>query len=129
MKSPDKTSNQTIRIPRWLARFILCETQAQPNNQRIFFAILEPMTPHEWCRIWIPRIHPDVEAPYPGERSPPGYMKASIATLCQLTGYCECTVEGWFYGKTYHHTVGILLRCLHLLFKFQRTFAISDDDF
>ena len=44
------------------------------------------MSPQEWCRIWIPIIHPDVEAPYPGERSPPGYMKASIMTLCKLTG-------------------------------------------
>ncbi len=113
--------NQTLHIPRWLAKFILSETQTKPNNQQIFLAILEPMSPNEWCRIWIPVIHPDVEAPYPGERSPPGYMKASIMTLCKLTGYSESTVEGWFYGKSYHHTLGILLRCLHILFKFQRT--------
>ena len=119
--------NQTHSIPRWLAKFISCETRTQPNNQRIFFAILEPMAPYEWCRIWIPIIHPDVEAPYPGERSPPGYMKASIMTLCKLTGYSECTVEGWFYGKPYHYTVGILLRCLHLLFKFQRIIKLSDE--
>ena len=78
--------NQTFDIPRWLAKFILNETRKHPNNQQIFLAILEPMSPQEWCRIWIPIIHPDVEAPYPGERSPPGYMKASIMTLCKLTG-------------------------------------------
>ena len=78
--------NQTLHIPRWFAKFILNETKTQPNNQQIFLAILEPMSPQEWCRIWIPIIHPDVEAPYPGERSPPGYMKASIMTLCKLTG-------------------------------------------
>ncbi|MGB3636386.1 MAG: hypothetical protein WBA39_02175 [Rivularia sp. (in: cyanobacteria)] len=119
--------NQTFDIPRWLAKFILSETKTKPNNQQIFLAILEPMSPQEWCRIWIPIIHPDVEAPYPGERSPPGYMKASIMTLCKLTGYSECTVEGWFYGKTYHHTLGILLRCFHILFQFQRKIKISDN--
>ncbi|BAY84559.1 hypothetical protein NIES267_40550 [Calothrix parasitica NIES-267] len=119
--------NSTLHIPRWLAKFILNETKTQPNNQQIFLAILEPMSPQEWCRIWIPIIHPDVEAPYPGERSPPGYMKASIMTLCKLTGYSECTVEGWFYGKTYHHTLGILLRCFHILFQFQRNIKISDN--
>ncbi|MEM9926219.1 MAG: hypothetical protein AAF915_21115 [Cyanobacteria bacterium P01_D01_bin.50] len=119
--------NQTLHIPRWLAKFILNETKTQPNNQQIFFAILEPMSPQEWCRIWIPIIHPDVEAPYPGERSPPGYMKASIMTLCKLTGYSDSTVEGWFYGKPYHYTLGILLRCFHILFKFQRTIKISDN--
>jgi hypothetical protein len=122
-------SDRPIKIPRWLARFILFETQTQPNNQRIFFAILEPMTPHEWCRIWVPIIHPDVEAPIAGERSPPGYMKTSIATLCELTGYNERTVEGWFYGKAYHPAVGILLRCFHLLFKLQRILKISDETF
>lgn len=119
--------NQTFDIPRWLAKFILSETKTKPNNQQIFLAILEPMSPQEWCRIWIPIIHPDVEAPYPGERSPPGYMKASIMTLCKLTGYSECTVEGWFYGKTYHYTLGILLRCFHILFQFQRNIKISDN--
>ena len=119
--------NQTLNIPRWLAKFILNETKSQPNNQQIFLAILEPMSPEEWCRIWIPVIHPDVEAPYPGERSPTGYMKASIMTLCKLTGYSESTVEGWFYGKSYHHTLGILLRCLHILFQFQRAIKVSDN--
>lgn len=127
MQSPDKTGEEMIKIPRWLARFIKRETTIKPNNQQLFLAILQPMTPQEWCRIWIPIIHPGVDAPYPGERSPPGYIKTSTATLCTLTGYCECTVEGWFYGKPYHHTVGVLLRCLHLLFKIQRYLNILED--
>lgn len=127
MQSPDKKGEEMIQIPRWFARFMTRETKTQPNNQQLFLAILQPMTPQEWCRIWIPIIHPGVEAPYPGERNPSGYLKTSIATLSTLTGYCECTVEGWFYSKPYHHTVGILLRCLHLLFKIQRFLNISND--
>ncbi len=110
----------TNKIPRWLTKFILSQTQACPNNQRIFFAILKPMTPEEWCHIWIPIIHPGVEVPYAGERSPHGYMKACTTTLSLLTGYNERTIEGWFYGKSYHYSVGVLLRCFHLIFKVQR---------
>jgi ABC-type multidrug transport system ATPase subunit len=40
--------------------------------------------------------------------------------LSTLTGYGESTVEKWFYGYSYHYSVGILLRSLHLIFKLQR---------
>ncbi len=119
MQCQEKQPN-TKKIPRWLAKFILLQTQANSNNQQIFFALLEPMTPQEWCILWIPIIHPGVELPGDGERNPHGYMKACIATLSALTGYHERTVEGWFYGKPYHYSVGILLRCFHLIFKLQQ---------
>ena len=111
--------NQTLHIPRWLAKFILNETRIQSNNQQIFFTILEPMSPEEWCITWIPVLHPGIEIPTPGKRSPHGYMKACNATLSYLTGYNERTIEGWFYSKSYHYSVGILLRCFHLIFQLQ----------
>ena len=58
------------KTPRWFAKFILLQTQNNPNNQQIFFQLLEPMTPEEWCLIWIPVIHPGVELPCNGERNP-----------------------------------------------------------
>ena len=116
MQCQQKQPN-TKRIPRWLAKFILLKTQNKPDNQQIFFALIEPMTPQEWCYFWIPIIHPEVEIPYNGERNPHGYMKACTATLSELTGYNQKTIEGWFYGKSYHYSVGILLRCFHLIFK------------
>ena len=73
--------NNTKKIPRWLAKFILLRTQNKPHNQQIFLAILEPMTPQEWCMMWIPIIHPGVEVPCNGERNPHGYIKACTATL------------------------------------------------
>jgi hypothetical protein len=42
------------KIPRWFAKFILRQTQNNPNIQQIFFTLLEPMTPQKWCLIWIP---------------------------------------------------------------------------
>ena len=119
MQTSDKQAETSIKIPRWLTKFIVLSTQNSPNNQQIFFALLEPMTPQQWCIMWIPIIHPNVELPIPGERNPHGYMKACTATLSFLTGYNEKTVEGWFYGKPYHYSVGILLRCFHLIFKLQ----------
>jgi hypothetical protein len=71
------------------------------------------MNPQEWCLTWIQIIHPGVELPCDGERNPNGYMKACLTTLSVLTGYHERTVEGWFYGKPYHYSVEILLRCFH----------------
>jgi hypothetical protein len=68
------------KIPRWFAKFIL-RSQYNPNNQQIFFTLLEPMTPQEWCLIWIPVIHPGIELPCDGERNPTGYMKACLTTL------------------------------------------------
>jgi hypothetical protein len=115
----EKQTN-TKKIPRWLARFISLQTQHNPNNKQIFFALLEPMTPQEWCLTWIPVIHPEVELPCDGERHPSGYMKACLTTLSALTGYHERTVEGWFYGKPYHYSVEILLRCFHLIFTLQQ---------
>ncbi len=119
MQCQEKQPN-TKKIPRWLVKFILLQTQSNPNNQQIFFALLEPMTPQEWCSLWIPVIHPGVELPCDGERNPHGYMKACIITLSVLTGYHERTIEGWFYGKSYHSSVGILLRCFDLIFKLQQ---------
>ncbi len=127
MQSPDKTREETVQIPRWLARFILWKTQTKPNNQRVFFELLKPMTPEEWCMFWIPIIHPDVELPIPGKRNHSGYMKACTITLSFLTGYNERTIEGWFYGKPYHYSVGILLRCFHLVFKLQGYLKIIND--
>lgn len=117
MQITEKRTETTIKIPRWLAKFILLSTQTKPNHQQIFFEILKPMTPEEWCIYWIPIIHPGVELPTPGERNPHGYIKACTATLSFLTGYNERTIEGWFYGKPYHYSVGILLQCFHLIFK------------
>jgi hypothetical protein len=68
---------------------------------------------------WMPILHPGIEIPTPGKRSPHGYMKACNATLSYLTGYNERTIEGWFYDKSYHYSVGILLRCFHLIFQLQ----------
>jgi hypothetical protein len=56
------------KIPRWFAKFIL-RSQYNPNNQQIFFTLLEPMTPQEWCLIWMPIIHPGVELPQDGDCS------------------------------------------------------------
>lgn len=126
MEPRQRQRSDGVKIPQWFWKFVLCETRGCQQNEQFFLAILKPMAPQDWCRIWVPIIHPDVEAPLDGERSPPGYMKACVVTLCKLTGYSECTVEGWFYGKSYHHTVGILLRCIHILFKFQRVTKISD---
>lgn len=120
MQIPDKESQQALKIPRWLAKFILISTRDNPKSKQIFFELLKPMTPSEWCILWIPVIFPDVELPTPGERNPTGYMKACNATLTLLTGYNQRTIEGWFYGKPYHYSVGILLRCLHLIFKLQQ---------
>jgi hypothetical protein len=117
MKCQEQQTN-TIKIPRWLAKFIRYQTQKHPTNEQILLTLIEPMSPQEWCFIWIPILHPGIEVPCSGERSPNGYMKASIATLSALTGYNDKTVEGWFYGKSYHYSVGILLRCFHLIFKF-----------
>ncbi|MGB3653576.1 MAG: hypothetical protein WBA41_20500 [Rivularia sp. (in: cyanobacteria)] len=61
--------NQTLHIPRWLAKFILNETRTQPNNQQIFFAILEPMSPEEWCIIWIPILHPGIMFQHQGREA------------------------------------------------------------
>jgi hypothetical protein len=119
MQTTEKQTEITIKVPRWFARFILLSTKNQPHNEQIFLEILKPMTPQQWCIMWIPIIHPNVELPIPGERNPHGYMKACTATLSFLTGYNEKTVEGWFYGKPYHYSVGILLRCFHLIFKLQ----------
>ncbi|PAX55221.1 hypothetical protein CK510_11130 [Brunnivagina elsteri CCALA 953] len=110
----------TKKIPRWFAKFILRQTQNNPNIQQIVFTLVEPMTPQEWCLIWIPVIHPGIELPCDGERNHTGYMKACLTTLSTLTGYHERTVEGWFYGKPYHYSVEILLRCFHLIFKLQQ---------
>lgn len=109
----------TKKIPRWLAKFVLLQTKNRPDNQQILLGILEPMTPQEWCYFWIPIIHPGVELPNNGTRNPHGYMKACTLTLSTLTGYNERTIEGWFYGKSYHYSVGILLRCFHLILKMQ----------
>ncbi|GJD19120.1 hypothetical protein RIVM261_040760 [Rivularia sp. IAM M-261] len=119
MQCEEKQSHRA-KVPRWLMKFILSQVQGQPNNQRIFLALLEPMAPSEWCLIWIPIIHPGVELPHQGGRSPHGYMKACTTTLSTLTGYNERTIEGWFYGKPYHYSVGILLRCFHLIFQLQQ---------
>ncbi|MGB3637994.1 MAG: hypothetical protein WBA39_10535 [Rivularia sp. (in: cyanobacteria)] len=85
-----------------------------------------------FARVYIPKIdnliatstskyftiwNPGIEIPYDGERNPHGYMKAFTATLSALTGYNQKTIEGWFDGKSYHYSVGILLRCFHLIFK------------
>jgi hypothetical protein len=128
MQPPQKQHN-TVKLPQWLWQFIVCQTGEQPANEQLFLAIFKPMSPQEWCRIWIPRIHPHVEAPHLGGRCPTGYMKASIVTLCELTGYSSGTVEGWFYGKSYHHNVGILLRCLHILFQIQGFIKFNDSVF
>ena len=48
---------------------------------------------------WMPILHPGIEIPTPGKRSPHGYMKACNATLSYLTGYNERTIEGWFYSR------------------------------
>jgi hypothetical protein len=108
----------TKKIPRWLAKFILYQTQ-NGANQQILLELLEPMSPEEWCMIWIPIIYPGIETPTPGKRSPHGYMKACNVTLSYLTGYNERTIEGWFYSKSYHYSVGILLRCFDLIFRLQ----------
>lgn len=116
MQSTDKQKEQMIKIPRWLARFILSERQKY-HNQRVYLELLAPMSPEEWCEFWIPILHPGVEVPTNGKRSPSGYIKACTMTLTLLTGYNERTIEGWFYGKPYHYSVGILLRCFHIIFK------------
>lgn len=126
MQSPDKTRKETVQISRWLGRFVLCERQRY-HHQRVFFELLIPMAPEEWCLFWIPIIHPDVELPSPGERNPHGYMKACTVTLSFLTGYNERTIEGWFYGKPYHYSVGILLRCFHLIFNLEGYLKIIND--
>ena len=108
----------TKKIPRWLAKFVLYQTQ-NGVNQQILLELLEPMSPEEWCITWIPILHPGIEVPTPGKRSPHGYMKACNATLSYLTGYNERTIEGWFYSRSYHYSVGILLRCFHLIFQLQ----------
>jgi hypothetical protein len=120
MQTAQKQTEITIKMPRLFAKFILLQTQHNPKNQQIFFQLLEPMTPQEWCLIWVPIIHPEVELPCNGERNPHGYMKACLTTLSALTGYHERTVEGWFYGKPYHYSVDILLRCFHLVFTLQQ---------
>lgn len=125
MQCEEKQSHHA-KIPRWLMKFILSQVQGQISNQQIFLALLEPMAPSEWCLIWVPIIHPDVELPYPGERNPHGYMKACTTTLSTLTGYNERTIEGWFYGKPYHYSVGILLRCFHLIFQLQQKLKNSN---
>ncbi|BAZ37552.1 hypothetical protein NIES4101_34750 [Calothrix sp. NIES-4101] len=119
MQCQEKQIN-TKKIPRWFAKFILRQAANNPNTQKIFLALLQPMTPQEWCLIWMPIIHPGVELPQNGERNPTGYMKACLTTLSALTGYHERTVEGWFYGKPYHYSVEILLRCFHLIFTLQQ---------
>ncbi len=119
MQCRQQLQTNTNKIPRWFAFFVLLRTQNKPDFQQILFTLLEPMTPQEWCLFWIPIIHPGVEIPYNGERNPHGYIKACTATLSALTGYNPKTVEGWFYGKSYHYSVGILLRCFHLMFKFE----------
>jgi hypothetical protein len=120
---PKISANDSPKLPHWLTRFIRNETQSRPDNEQILLAIFKPMSPTEWCLLWIPVMHPDVELPCPGERNPQGYMKACIKTLSTLIRYGESTVEKWFYGYSYHHSVGILLRCLHLIFKLQRFLA------
>jgi hypothetical protein len=72
----------TKKIPRWFAKFILRQTQNNPNIQQIFFTLLEPMTPQEWCLIWIPIIHPQVELPCDGERCYLIHKMAVTANLC-----------------------------------------------
>jgi hypothetical protein len=119
MQCKQKQINEN-KIPRWFAKFIVLRTQKNPSTKQIFLALLKPMTPQEWCLIWMPIIHPGVELPQNGERNPPGYMKACLTTLSALTGYHQSTVEGWFYGKPYHYSVEILLRCFHLVFTLQQ---------
>jgi hypothetical protein len=119
MQTTEKQIEITIKVPRWFAKFLMLPTKNYPHNQRVFFELLKPMTPEEWCFFWIPIIHPGVEIPTSGTRNPHGYMKACTSTLSFLTGYNEKTIEGWFYGKPYHYSVGVLLRCFHLIFKLQ----------
>lgn len=76
----------TTKIPPSLAKFVLYQTQ-NGANQQILLELLEPMSPEESCIIWIPILHPGIEIPTPGKRSPHGYMKAMLATLSYLTGY------------------------------------------
>ncbi|MCJ8279104.1 MAG: hypothetical protein MJK14_03970 [Rivularia sp. ALOHA_DT_140] len=108
----------TKKIPRWFAKFVLYQTQ-NGVNQQILLELLEPMSPEEWCITWIPILHPGIEVPTPGKRSPHGYMKACNATLSYLTGYNERTIEGWFYSRSYHYSVGILLRRFDMILRLQ----------
>ena len=87
-----KAQANTKKNPLCFVKIILRRTQNNPDNKHTFFCILEPMTPQEWCMIWIPLMHPGVEIPYNGERNPYGYIKACSATLSALTGYNHKTV-------------------------------------
>ena len=42
LKEPQTNTN---KIPRWLAKFVLRQTQYQPDNQQNLLGILKPMTP------------------------------------------------------------------------------------
>ncbi|MEA5596841.1 hypothetical protein [Rivularia sp. UHCC 0363] len=74
MQCRQEPQTNTKKIPRWFAKFILLRTQNKPDSQQTLFALIEPMTPQEWCLFWIPIIHPGVEIPYNGERNPHGYI-------------------------------------------------------
>lgn len=80
------------KVPRWFVKFISRQTANNPKTQKILLAILEPMTPQEWCLIWMPIIHPGVELPQEGERNPCGYMESLFGNFVSINrlprAYC-----------------------------------------